>query len=145
MDAVTTPPAETRAGRAFRLGVVAWLLAVQPVLLALALDRALPRFSSFDARDWLVAGARIALVTLAIAAGRRLRAPSPDAWRAVALWAAASIGVSVLSQAWPALPTGRAPSEARIATAVAVARDALLALAAAWLARRGRERRSISS
>jgi hypothetical protein len=57
----------------------------------------------------------------------------------VSLWAVASIAVSMLSQLWPALPTGLAPSEARTATAVAVARDALLALAAGWLARRRRD------
>jgi hypothetical protein len=137
MDSAAAP-IETRARRAIRLAVVVWLLAVEPVRLALALDGALPRLSTFGAVDWLVVAARVALVAAAVAVGRRLRAPSREAWRAVAIWAAASIAVSMLSQAWPALPTGRAPSEARIATALAVVRDVLLALAAVTLARRGR-------
>lgn len=132
---------EARLGRAVRLVVVAWLLVVEPVALALALDRALPRLATFALLDWLVVAARAGLVAAAIAVGRRLREPSRDAWRAVAFWAAASIAVTMLSQLWPALPTGRAPSEARVAAAFAVTRDALLALAAAWLARRRRDAR----
>lgn len=130
---------EPRLGRAARLGVIVWLLVVEPFTLALALDRALPRLVTFGLVDWLVVAARVGLVAAAIAVGRRLREPSRHGWRAVAIWACASIAVAMLSQLWPALPTGRAPSEARIATAFAVARDALLALAAAWLARRPRD------
>lgn len=133
---------ESRVRRALRLIVAIWLLAVEPVRLAWALDGALPRLATFGARDWLVVAARVALVAAAVAVGRRLRGPSREAWRAVAIWAAASIAVSMLSQAWPALPTGRAPSEARVATVLAVARDALLALAAIGLARGPRRPRA---
>ena len=57
------------------------------------------------------------------------------AWRAVALWACGAIGATLLGRLWPELPTSLAPSEARLAAIAAVVRDAVLALAAAWLAR----------
>jgi hypothetical protein len=54
----------------------------------------------------------------------------------VALWAAAAIGVTLLGLAWPELPTGRAPSEARRLALAAAALEAALAAVAWWLARR---------
>ncbi len=115
--------------------MVAWLLVVQPVSLALTLDRALPRVALFGATAWLVVAARVSLAGAGIAVARRLRAHEPDAWRAAMLWACAAIGTTLLEWAWPELPTGLAPSEARVATLAAVMRDAVLALAAASLAR----------
>lgn len=112
-----------------------WLLVVQPVSLALTLDRALPRMAWFGATAWLLVAARIALTGSAIAIARRLRAHEPGAWRAVALWAGAAIGATLLERARPELPTSLAPSEARLVAMAAIVRDAALALAALWLAR----------
>jgi hypothetical protein len=126
---------EPRIRRLLRHAAVVWLLVVQPVSLALTLDRALPRMAWFGATAWLLVAARIALTGSGIAIARRLRAHEPGAWRAVALWAGAAIGTTVIERAWPELPTSLAPSEARLAAMAAVVRDAALALAALGLAR----------
>jgi hypothetical protein len=134
----------TRLRRILYRAAVVWLLIVQPVALALALDPALPRLATFDPADWLVVVVRIGVVVAGMAVGLRLRAHSRAAWRAVAFWACASMASTMLSQARPALPAGRAPSEARIVAAIAVARDALVALGAARLARARRDGRDSS-
>jgi hypothetical protein len=105
------------------------------VSLALTLDRALPRLAWLGVTAWLLIAARVALAAAGIALARRLRAHEPGTWRPVARWACAAIGATVLQQTWPVLPTGYAPSEARVVALAAAARDAVLALAAAWLAR----------
>ena len=128
-------PRESRGRSLLRHAVVIWLLVVQPVSLALTLDRALPRVAWFGVTAWLLVTARIALTGSGIAIARRLRAHEPGAWRAVALWAGAAIGATVLERAAPGWPTSLAPSEARRAAIAVVVRDAALALAAAWLAR----------
>jgi hypothetical protein len=53
----------------------------------------------------------------------------------VALWACGAIGATLLSRLWPVLPSSLAPSEARLVAVVAVARDTVLALVAAWIGR----------
>lgn len=126
---------EPRLRWLLRHAAVVWLLLVQPVLLALTLDRALPRMASFGATAWLLVAARIALTGGGIAVARRLRAHEPGAWLAVALWAGAAIGATLIERAWPELPTSLAPSEARLVALAAIVRDAALALAALWLAR----------
>ncbi len=108
---------------------------VQPVSLALTLDRTLPRVAWIGLTAWLLIAARVALTAAGIAVARRLRAHEPGAWRAVALWACAAIVATLVEHAWPELPTGLAPSEARVVALAAAVRDAVLALAAAWLAR----------
>jgi hypothetical protein len=129
------PRPEPRWRRLARHAAVAWLLVVQPVSLALTLDRALPRVTAFGVTAWTLVAAHVLLVGAAIAVARRLRAHEPDAWRALALWACAAIGTTLLGRAWPELPTYFAPSEVRVLALAAAARDAALALAAAWLAR----------
>jgi hypothetical protein len=130
-------PGRRESGRRWLLrhAAVVWLLAVQPVSLALTLDRALPRIAWFGVTAWLLVAARIALTGGGIAIARRLRAHEPGAWRAVALWAGGAIVVTLLERAWPVWPTSLAPSEARLAALVAVVRDAALVLVALWLAR----------
>jgi hypothetical protein len=118
-----------------RQPVVLWLLVVEPAALALTLDRALPRMPAFGLTAWTLVAARVALAGVGIAVARRLRTRDDGAWRAVAWWAVASIGVTLLARAWPELPTGLAPSEARLVALAAIARDGVLALVAAWLAR----------
>jgi hypothetical protein len=128
---------ESRGRRLARHAIVAWLLLLQPLALALTLNRALPRMATFGATAWVLIAARVALASAGIAIARRLRAHESDAWRAVAVWACAAIGVTLLERAWPELPTSLAPSEARLAALAAIARDALLAGVAVWLARAG--------
>lgn len=128
--------APERLGRwLVRHAVVVWLLIVEPVSLALTLDRALPRMPVFGVTAWTLVAARIALAGTGIAIAGRLRTRHAGAWRAVAWWAAASIGVTLLARVWPELPTGLAPSEARLVAGAAIVRDAVLTLVAAWLAR----------
>jgi hypothetical protein len=115
--------------------VSAWLVVVEPVTLALTLDRALPRMPSFGIEAWTLVAVRIALAGVAIAIGGRLRARDEGAWRAVALWACGAIAATLLARAWPELPGNLAPSEARLVAVAAVVRDAALALMAAWFAR----------
>src|SRR5688572_5163574 len=111
---------ESRRRWLLRHAAVVWLLVVQPVSLALTLDRALPRMAVFGVAAWLLVAARIALAGSGIAIARRLRAHEPEAWRAVALWAGAAIGATLLERAYPELPTSLAPSEARLAARAAV-------------------------
>jgi hypothetical protein len=132
---VTAPRAEGWTRWLVRHAVVAWLLVVEPVSLALTLDRALPRMPAFGLAGWTLVAVRIALAGTGIAIGRRLRARDAGAWRAVALWACGAVGATLLARWWPELPSDFAPSEARLVAAVAVVRDAVLALVAAWLAR----------
>jgi hypothetical protein len=127
--------AESRTRWLARHGVVAWLLVVEPVSLALTLDRALPRMPSFGLTGWTIVAVRIVLAGIGIAVAGRLRAGDVGAWRAVALWACGAIGATLLARLWPELPSSLAPSEARLAAIAAVVRDAVLALVAAWLAR----------
>ena len=108
---------------------VAWLLVVEPVRLALILDAALPRIATVSLAVWLVAGVRIALVAAGIAIARRLADGALAAWRAVALWAVGAIGVTLAAHAAP-LATMRAPSEARVADAIAIAGYLALAVVA---------------
>jgi hypothetical protein len=129
------PRPEPRGRRLLRHAAVAWLLVIQPVSLALTLDRTLPRLTGFGVTAWTLVAVHVLLVGAGIAVARRLRAHEPDAWRALALWACAAIGSTLLERAWPVLPTQLAPSEGRVLAVAAVARDAVLALAAAWLAR----------
>ena len=103
--------------------------------LALTLDRALPRMPSFGVTAWTLVALRIALAGVGIAVAGRLRARDDGAWRAVALWACGAIGATLLARLWPELPSSLAPSEARLVAVVAVARDTVLALVAAWIAR----------
>jgi hypothetical protein len=126
---------ESRGRWLVRHVIVVWLLVVEPASLALTLDRALPRLPTFGVTGWTVVGVRIALAGIGIAIARRLSTREHGAWRAVSWWAAASIGATLLARAWPELPTGLAPSEARFVALAAVGRDAALALIAAWLAR----------
>jgi hypothetical protein len=131
-------PAESPARWLLRHGVVLWLLVVEPVSLALTLDRALPRMPLFGLTAWaLVAlvAVRVVLAGVGIAVAGRLRARDDGAWRAVALWACGAIGATLLARLWPELPSDFAPSEARVLAVAAVLRDAVLALVAAWLAR----------
>ena len=118
-----------------RHAVVAWLLVVEPVTLALTLDRALPRMPSFGLTAWTLVAVRIALAGAGIAIAGRLRTRDDGAWRAVALWACGAVGATLLARLWPELPSDFAPSEARLLAAAAVVRDMVLALGAAWLAR----------
>jgi hypothetical protein len=127
--------AESRTRWLVRHGVIAWLLVLEPVSLALTLDRALPRMPSFDVTAWTLVALRIALAGVGIAVAGRLRARDDGVWRAVALWACGAIGATLLSRLWPVLPSSLAPSEARLVAMAAVARDTLLALVAAWIAR----------
>jgi hypothetical protein len=118
-----------------RGAVVAWLLVVQPVSLALTLDRALPRMPSFGVTGWTLVAMRVLLAGIGIAVAGQLRARDEGAWRAVALWACGAIAATLLGRLWPELPTNLAPSEARLAAVAAVVRDGVLALVAVWLAR----------
>ena len=127
--------AESRTRWLVRHGVVAWLLVLEPVSLALTLDRALPRMPSFDVAAWTLVALRIALAGAGIAIAGRLRARDDGAWRAVALWACAAIGATLLSRLWPVLPSSLAPSEARVAAVAALVFSVMLALVSAWLAR----------
>jgi len=129
------PRAEGRPRWLVRHGVVAWLLVVEPVSLALTLDRALPRMPSFGLTGWTLVAVRIVLAGTGIAIAGRLRARDDGAWRAVALWACGAVGATLLARLWPELPSDFAPSEQRFVAAAAVVRDAVLALVAAWLAR----------
>ena len=108
---------------------------VEPVTLALTLDRALPRMPAFGATAWTLVAVRVALAGIGIAVAGRLRARDDSAWRAVALWAVGAIGATLLQRLWPELPSNLAPSEARLVAIAAVVRDAVLALVAARLAR----------
>ena len=128
-------PAESPARWLLRYGVVLWLLVVEPVSLALTLDRALPRMPLFGPTAWTLVAVRVLLAGVGIAVAGRLRARDDGAWRAVALWACAAIGATLLARLWPELPSDFAPSEARVLAVAAVLRDAVLALVAAWLAR----------
>jgi hypothetical protein len=135
---VRDPSQTAREGRTrwlIRHVVVVWLLIVEPVSLAMTLDRALPRMPAFGLTAWTLVLARVALAGIGIAIAGRLRTRDDGAWRAVSWWACASIGATLLARAWPELPTGLAPSEARIVAGAAIARDGGLALVAAWLAR----------
>ena len=118
-----------------RYAVVIWLLVVEPVSLALTLDRALPRMPSFGITAWTLVAARVVLAGIGIVLAGRLRMRDDGAWRAVTLWACGAIGATLLARLWPDLPTNLAPSEARLAAIAAVVRDAMLALVAAWFAR----------
>ena len=93
-----------------RHAAIAWLLAIELVSLALTLDRALPRMPSFGVTAWTVVAMRIVLAGVGIAVAGRLRARDDGAWRAVALWACASIGATLLERLWPELPGNFAPS-----------------------------------
>ena len=128
-------PAESPIRWLLRHGVVLWLLVVEPVSLALTLDRALPRMPLFGLTAWTLVAVRVALAGVGIAVAGRLRARDDGAWRAVALWACGAIGATLLARLWPELPSDFAPSEARVLAIAAVLRDAVLALVAAWLAR----------
>jgi hypothetical protein len=119
----------------FRHAIVIWLLVVEPAALAFTLDRALPRMPAFGVTAWTIVAVRIALVGLGIAVARRLADRDASAWRGVAAWACAAIGATLLARLWPELPTGLAPSEARVVAWIVVAADATLALVAVWLAR----------
>jgi hypothetical protein len=118
-----------------RHAVIAWLLVVEPVSLALTLDRALPRMPAFGVTAWTLVAVRILLAGIGIAVAGRLRARDEGAWRAVALWACGAIGATLLARLWPELPTGLAPSEARRAAVASVVCGTVLALVAAALAR----------
>jgi hypothetical protein len=115
--------------------VIVWLLAVEPVSLALTLDRTLGRMPSFGVTGWTLVALRIVLAGLGITIAGRLRAREPGAWRAVALWACGAIGATLLQRLWPELATGLAPSEARLAAVAALVFNVMLALVSAWLAR----------
>jgi hypothetical protein len=128
-------PAESPARWLLRHAVVVWLLVVEPVSLALTLDRALPRMPLFGLTAWTLVAVRVVLAGVGIAVAGRLRAREDGAWRAVALWACGAIGATLLARLWPELPSDFAPSEARVLAVAAVLRDAVLALVAAWLAR----------
>jgi hypothetical protein len=135
MRAAAGPRPERRWRRLARHAAVAWLLVIQPLSLALTLDRALPRMAAFGLAAWTLVTVRVLLAAAGIAVAQRLRAHEPDAWRALSLWACAAIGATLVERVWPELPTHLAPSEARVVALAAVARDAALALAAAWVAR----------
>jgi hypothetical protein len=119
-----------------------WLL--EPIAFALTLDRALPRLASFGLAGWTVVATRLAVVAAGIAIGRPLQAREGGAWRGVAWWCLASIGATIAGRVWPELPTGWAPSEARVVAALAVAVDLAGAAVAAVLARRERAARDSS-
>jgi hypothetical protein len=119
----------------FRHAVVIWLFVVEPASLALTLDRALPRMSHFGVTAWTIVAVRIALAGIGIAVARRLVDRDAGAWRGVTVWACAAVGATLITRAWPELPTGLAPSEARIVARIAVVLDVMLALVATWLAR----------
>src|SRR4029077_4911082 len=91
--------------------VVVWLPVVEPVSLALTLDRALPRMPSFGVTAWTLVAVRILLAGVGIAVAGRLRARDEGAWRAVALWACGAIAATLLGRLWPELPANLAPSE----------------------------------
>lgn len=126
--------AESAARRLTRHAVVVWLLVVEPVSLALTLDRALPRMPSFGLTAWTIVAVRIVLAGTGIMLAGRLRARDAGAWRAVSLWACGAIAATLLGRLWPELPSSLAPSEARVVAIAAAVRDAALALAAARLA-----------
>ncbi len=111
---------EPRLRWLFRHGIVIWLLVVEPAALALTLDRALPRMPAFGLAAWTLVAARIALAALGIAVARRLASRDESAWRGVAVWAAAAIGATLLARVWPELPTGLAPSEARVVAGITI-------------------------
>jgi hypothetical protein len=129
---------ESRWARRLRLAAVTWLWLGPPIVLALTLERVLPRLATADATVWALLALRIAHVTVGLAIARRLREPDARAWPAVAGWAVASIAVTLIERAWPELPSGLAPSEARLLARAAVVRDAAIACGAVWLARRAR-------
>jgi hypothetical protein len=129
---------EPRTTRWLRLIAVTWLRLGPPIALALVLERALPRLATADTALWALVLLRIGLVAVGLAIAQRLREPEARTWRALAGWAVGSIAVTLIERAWPALPSGLAPSEARVVAAAAVARDAAIACGAVWLARRGR-------
>ena len=126
---------DSRARWLIRHAVVGWLLIVEPVSLALTLDRVLPRLPSFGLGAWMLVFTRIALAGIGIAVAGRLRTRLDGAWRSVSWWACASIVTILLARVWPELPTGLAPSEARLVAFAGIVRDGALALVAAWLAR----------
>jgi hypothetical protein len=115
--------------------VIVWLLVVEPVSLALTLDHTLPRMPSFGVTGWTLVAMRIVLAGLGITLAGRLRTRDGGAWRAVALWSCGAIAVTLLQRLWPELPTGLAPSEARLAAVAALVFSVMLALVSAWLAR----------
>src|SRR5215203_3231649 len=96
---------ESRLRWLIRHAVIAWLLVVEPVTLALTLDRALPRMASFGVEAWTLVTVRIVLAGVGIAVGGRLRARDDAAWRAVALWACGAVGATLLGRMWPELPS----------------------------------------
>ena len=114
---------------AVRHVVVAWLLVVEPVSLALALDAALPRLAVLGLAAWFVAVARVGLTAAGIVVARRLRDDAMGAWRVVAAWSLAATATTLGTHAAP-LATAYAPSERRVLTAIAVAGYLTLALAA---------------
>jgi hypothetical protein len=130
------PANESRWRRWIRLAAVTWLSLGPPIALALVLERALPRLAAAEATLWAIVALRIGLVAAGLAIARRLREPHTSAWPAVAGWAVASIAMTLIERAWPVLPSGLAPSEARFVAGAAVVRDAAVACGAAWLARR---------
>jgi hypothetical protein len=127
-----------------RHGVVIWLAVGEPLLLALTLDRVLPRLALLGARGWTVVAARVALAAFGIAVARRLRAGDDGAWRGVSAWALAAIGVTLLALAWRELPSDLAPSEARRVAYAAMALEAALGVVAWRLARRAARARNSS-
>jgi hypothetical protein len=117
-----------------RHAVVIWLLIVEPARVALLLAATVPRLGTLRIGGWLVATASLALIAAGVAIARRLLDGIDGAWRAFAAWAVAAALVTIATHAAP-LVTTRAPSEARVADAIAVA--AYLGLAAlAWRAER---------
>jgi hypothetical protein len=143
---VGSTPAETpeSSGRwLLRHLVVLWLLLLQPLSLALTLDRALPRMTAFGAAAWTLVAVRLGVVVAGIAVARPLRARAA-AWGGVALCAAGGVAATLLERLWPELPTGLAPSEARAGAWVAVVRDVGLVLVAVRLAYRDHAARDSS-
>jgi hypothetical protein len=122
-----------------RHGGVVWLLIVEPLRFALALDAALPRITTLHAMTWGGAVAQAILVTAGIAVARGLLDGASGAWRAVAWWALAAVPVTIAAHAAP-LATTWAPSEARLADALAVAAYLVLAAFAWHTDRSGRRR-----
>jgi hypothetical protein len=129
---------ESRWRRWLRLIAAMWLSFGPPIAFALVLERTLPRLATPDPTLWAIVALRIGLVGAGLAIARRLREPAARAWPAVAGWAVASIVVTLIERAWPVLPSGLAPSEARFVAGVVIVRDAAMACGAAWLARRAR-------
>lgn len=113
---------------------VIWLLIVEPVRVAFALAVALPRLGSMGAATWIVAAASLALIAAGVALARRLLDDAGGAWRGVAYWAVAAAGLTSAAHAAP-LMTTRAPSEARVADAIAIG-GYLACAAVAWHAGR---------